>query len=615
MAAIVNTNLAGFTAVYNTVQFGGADATYKSFPPMYRLVARQRMDGSKRAAVGLDVTLNLRCIFFETSEINMANAMQTLRTLLCQPGKPLTIKGIGNGFGANGVIQGDPGGGGTNSYDDLSNGPFPHPLEMTSLGQLAWEVSWGVDFFISECQTQTPLMGAFLELVFSTTWSNDFEGISQRVLQGYVTFPSNRGKGNNSKIPLTTADQFRNQLTIALPNNFKRLTDIWHESEDKTRLDFTVVDQQLEGDTYPKGVTQASGSVSFQASAGGDNLGMNKGICTLNMTLKTAINQAKNLAGLIFFTAALAKQTELTAPDANGLATITVIPINISITNAKFDQSRVTQCSISWALTKTLTANIAASHIYDPITNYLGAIESGISGLTDGVNNYTNWRAGMLSPMWRNTGTSGLTNAVEDAQIIDLCDNVSARTIGNVAGSIYSNNAYSIPSLSCPNIPTNGGWIHFNLDVRIHRVDNSVQHRRAATYLPEAPHDITDPLLDSSNTGITLAGPYYNQDPSDQNVTEYNGQPVTYIGLSFAALRYKNKPYLPVIKSVNGLTATQDECEDQGAVQAFEVFGCPVWKIQGYRTYKVAGIVNSIKEIRQIDASASATNPLVPLVL
>lgn len=609
MAAIVNENLAGFTVTYNGVQFGGADATYKSFPPMYRLVGRERYSGDGRTLVGIEYMLSVRCIFYENTEAAMGASMAAIRSALSQPSKKLTILGIGNLFGTTGVIQGtgDP----SFRYKDLKHGPIPGPIEMTSLGQITWEVGWSVSFFVSECSSSGRNALAFTELVFSTTWRNDFEGISQRIIQGYYTIASNRNLVN-SKVMDTIADQVRNQLTVVVPVNFKRVENIWHESEDKTRVDFTVIDQQLPGDPYPKGIVSADGSCSLQSSAGEDNRGMLTSICTLNMTLKTAPNVPRNLASRVFLAACLAKQAELTAPDVNGLATITVMPLAFNISNGKWDSSRVTQCSMSWVMIKTLGECLTAANIYASPNSYLAAIETGLGPtVADGVNDYTQWAKSMTTP-WRNTGMGGLTNALSDGIAIDLCDNSIAKTIGNVAGVGYNPAAYALTSLTCPNIPANGGWIYAKFDVRVHVEENTSTHRRAAAYLPDLPHTITDPLL---GTDTPLPGPYYQQDLSDQHITEHNGQPESLVGITFAGLRYKNKPFMPNVGTVQGMAATRDSGDNAAATLAFEVFGCQVWKITGYNVYKVPGIVTRIKAISPVDASTAAMNDKIKLDL
>jgi hypothetical protein len=109
---------------------------------------------------------------------------------------------------------------------------------------------------------------------------------------------------------------------------------------------------------------------------------------------------------------------------------------------------------------------------------------------------------------------------------------------------------------------------------------------------------------------VPLGGVGYSQAPSDQHVVEHHGYPETLIGLSFAGLRFKNKPFMPVITSVGGLTPVLKSQEGGEAKWAFDSFGCPVWSITGYRVYSVPGYVATVQAI---GSKSSCGAPTVPL--
>jgi hypothetical protein len=336
MATIVNTALAGATVTYNGVQFGGSDATYPTTPPMYAFRGVHRYDESRRAILGVDYLLTLKCIAYGTTETQMGIQLAAMREKLAVPGGLLTILGLGSGFGTISV-------GGT--FVDLANGPLPQPLEAVPLGQACWELSWAVQFFISECVEGAPGALAFLAFNFNTTWRNDFEGLGQRIISGHVIIPQMRNYAA-PKTVLHVAEETRGNIVVSVPPNFQRTENTWRESDDKSRLDFTIVDEMLEGDVLPAGITAGSGSFSFSSSD--DSGAMAHAVATLSMSLKTAPNQPRNLAGQVFMTAALSKQNELSSFDADtGKPTITVVPIRLSIANGKFSRARQTDCSLS----------------------------------------------------------------------------------------------------------------------------------------------------------------------------------------------------------------------------------------------------------------------------
>lgn len=565
MAAIVNTNLAGATVTYNGVQFGGADATYKMTPPMYALRGVHRYDDSGRAIIGVDYTLTIRCIVYEDSETLMANAMNAIRQKLAVPGALLTIRGMGTGFGAISHPLAVPAG----SYADFGNGPKPGPFECVPLGQAAFELSWSVQFFVSECAASSVDSLAFLAFNFNTTWQNDFEGLCQRTISGHVLIPMWRDPAT-PKVVLHVAEETRGNIIVAVPPNFQRTANIWRESDDKQRLDFTIVDEQIEGDFLPAGITAADGSFGF--SAGDGKGGFAEATATLSMSLKTAPNQPKNLAGQLFLAAALSKQGEIEAANTGG----TVIPLKISIVNGKFGRARQTECSIVWGMTKCLSTMLAAAGIWSPV----------------GDNDYTAWKASMAN-LWGNRGFAGLESSASEAVIIDLCDNVVTKTIGTVGSSPNNPADESLPSLTCPTISATGGWLIFDIDLRVLRQDEQTQHKKAVSYVPSVGSVIGQDPADAE--AVTLGGPSYSQSASDQHVVEHQGYPKTLVALSFKGLRFKNKPFMPEIKTIGGMNVTLHS-QDVGAPKwAFDSFGCPVWYLTGWRIYRVPGYVATVK--------------------
>lgn len=594
MAAIVNTALSGFTVDYNGVQFGGSDATYASLPPTYSLRSTPQWDSSGRSIMWVDCILQVNCIFFGANESYMGNSMRAIRLALMTPGKTLKLMGLGSGFDWINYA-----GAATRSGDvlDIANGPKTLDLQQNSFGQLAWELIWVVKFSVVPCVTTGEGVQAlaFMAFNFSTTWRNDFEGYSSRIIQGSVLIPNNRTAASPKTVQ-HVAEETRGQIVVAIPPGFKRVDNTWSESEDHQTLSFSIIDEQLQGDPYPPGITAADGNFSF-ISGGAGNISMSQAVCTLNMTLKTAYNKPRNLAGQIFMAAVLSKQTQL---QAGATPTIVVVPIHLSISNGRFDSARITQASMSWHITKSFAACLAAAGIWDPVD--LSSIS------LDG--SYTQWRASMTA-LWGNRGTAGLVGSATEAVIIDLCDNLITKTIGTQGSSPNVLVNATLPSVTCPNIPTNGGWIHFDLDIRLHREDGQSRHKPAVSYLP-ATGTVEIEYSDQPTIGpVKVGGHSYSQDSSSQSVTEYHGHPEFLVGLSFSGLRFKHSAWMPEIKSVGGKTARLVSQEGGTPKFEFDSFGCPVWSVSGYRVYSIPGYVSEIAPV----SSLIATDTSVPYEL
>lgn len=583
MAAIVNSNLAGFTVKYNGVQFGGADSTYKSLPPFYSYRARFRYDSAGRAVIGQDCTLNVRCIFYASSLAEMTSTMANIREALSQPAKELRIEGLGSGLGL--IV--DPLG----TYADIANGPKPQFIECNALGQLAWEVAWSVDFFISDCFGQATFGLAFLAFNFNTTWQNDFEGLCTRTITGHVIIPQVR-QAASSKTVLHVAEESRGNIVVAVPPNFRRAANVWRESEDKSRLDFTIVDEHLQGDPLPAGITDGDGSFTF--AAGDGKGGFANAVCSLSMSLTTAINQPRNLAGQIFLAAVISKQAQMHqaliaagAPQAKAL----LVPIRLTITNGKFRSARRTEANVVWSMASPLSAMLSAAGIWQPMGS-----------------DYTTWKASVAS-LWGNRGFAGLQSSASEAVVIDLCDNQYTKTIGVVGSSPNNPVDASLDSLSCPDVPDDGGWMAWELDIRVLRHDQQTLHKRASQFLPQTGISGQDP---GSGTSVTLGGPAYSQSDSDKHVVEYQGYPETYIGLKFKGLRFKHLPFMPELSKVAGLPAVMVDQDPGTPKWAFDSFGCPVYSLVGWRIYRVAGYVPSVGTM---GSKVSAGSPNTPIEL
>jgi len=602
MATIVNTNLSGATLTYNGVQFGGADAGYKSLPPSYQFVGTPVYDPTGRSLLYIDVTVQVRCIFFETSEFNMTVAMAQLQQALSAPAKQLRIAGLGYGFYSHDLVNEpnvDPA---KNYFDivslDIGNGPKPGPLQMTPIGgQLSWELAWSINFQYMPCLNDgTQDVLTFQAFNFSTTWNNDFEGLTTRTISGMVQIAGHRNYAGNNKLVLAIAEQTRGNLVVLLPVGFKRVQNSWNEAEDKRILRFSITDQQLEGDPLPDGVTQAKGSFSF--SAGDGKGGFAQSICALQMAIKTAPNVHRDMAGKLFLAAAIAKQASIQAGLPTGKM---VMPIKLSITNGKFDDARQTECSIVWMVAGgCLNAMLSAAGIWEPVSSMIGT--------TFGANQtYSTWVASMAA-LWGNRGTSGIQSSASEAVIIDICDGVVTKTIGATSPNSFSVSTNSLPSFTCPAVPTDGGWITFDMEIKVLRKDDPYFHKKAASFVPSlaSGFPITDPI---DNTSIPLGGSLVSQGSSDYDVVEQQGYPSTYVAVKFRGLRFVNKPYIPSIKSIGGITPVEIDQSPNAPYWAFDSFGCPVWAISGYRIYRVPGTISAVQTPENRASCGAAPTP------
>lgn len=562
MAGVFAGNLAGSTITYNGVQFGGADSAYKSYPPQYDVVGVMIYDDAQRAVIGVEYTLTVKAIFYETTEGAMSANASAVQEKLSAVGKTLTIDGIGIGL---------------DDIQDIDWGPKPLSFAWQPFGEVAWECVWVVKFRISKCASSASAANIWVAWNYNTTWQNDFEGQCTRTISGYVQIAGRRNNGNDQVAAV--ADEVRQQISVTIPEKFKRTNNVWRESDDKTRLDFVIVDEQLEGDPYPEGITLANG----YCDANTIGPGFAKMDVGIGMTFKTAPGVAKGLAGVLFMQAVLAKQAAMAqriGPKGS------VIPKSLSIRNEKFDGARVTTCSATWMLTKCLNAMLNAAGIWEPLVN----------------TNYQQWRASMEN-LWGNRGNAGLRSLANDDLIIDICDGVSQKAFGNTPSEPPNADANGQFQFTCPQVPADGGWIHYDVRVHLLRHDHQTYHRKAVSY---SQSQIQSSPGDESAGGSTSFGePSYSQSDSQSHITEFNGFPELQIVQIFKLLRFKHQPTPPVIKSVGGRPVVQIGSSNEFSRPAFDVFECPVWYRAGYRVYRVQGPVTVAFPVGRKDSCAA----------
>lgn len=581
MTAIKDNPLVGMTITYNDVQFGGSDSDNRSVPPQYSLVGRFIYDKAGIAVKHTEYTLVVHCVFYSDTESGMKVNADALKLKLSQPGKKLTIEGLGIGFGE--------------ILSDDEWGPKPQGFEWHSMGgRLAWECVWSVKFCLKHCSGSSPHSPfAFTAFNFETSWQNDFEGITSRTISGHVEIVGKRKFAGNTplNIPDHVADEVRNQIKVRIPTGFQRITNVWREGYQKNVLEFVIVDQMLAGTAPPEGVISSSGSTFMQSE--GPAVG-SRGIVGISMDIRTSLAYSPALAGTIFLQAALTKQKQLNAQDVGGKQSAVAIPKSLYIVNRKYNDARQTSASMSWAVTRCLGSMMEAAKIWEPLT----------------PNDYTRWRASVEN-LWDNRGASIATGSLirsdpNEAVIIDLCTNKSDVVIG-ASTALFSNTNQLKFKFICPEIAPDGGWIVQDLKIRILRKDNQAWHRKAVPYVPIQVSGTETPSNNTSDVSISLNDPSFESTSETEYDVEQQGLPETYVALSYRALRAKHKPVIPIIESIAGLKPIQIESSPEDAWIAFDTVNCPVWGIRGYRIYRVNGYIRSVKATESL-TSCSAPN-------
>lgn len=561
MAAIVLGNLAGATVTYNGVQFGGADSDYDSVPPIYSFRGMFVPDDSGRTIKGVEYTLQVSTIFYESTEAALATNVLAVKQKLSAPGKQLKIEGLGTAFGT--------------IVNDIAFGPMPLDFNWRPLGQVAWECVWTIKFMVTHCNVNPSSTVQYMAFNFNTTWQNDFEGLCTRTISGSVEIPNYRGA--DGRTPLHIADEARDSLNVLCPEGFRRTTNVWRDNDAHNRLDFVVSDEALPGDVPPPDMSRASGNFSFDS----EGPGFAQANATFSMNLTVAPNKPKSKAISTFLTAALSKYNDMLSLNPNG----SIIPMSLSMNIGKYDQARQFTGSMTFAMTKCLGEMLAATKMWEPLT----------------PNDYGLWHTSMES-LWGNRGFNQLRGLASEAVVVDLCTGVTGITIGATGSSQSPTPEEPKFPFSCPDVPADGGWLGYDLELRVLREDHQSQHRLSAAYLP-TPGSVVTAALDIAN--VSLGGPAYSQSATEQHITEHHGYPTFLVLLRFKGLRFKHIPPFPELKTVGILPVTLVKEQVEPAAIAFDVMTCPAWKTRGWRLYRVDGYIASTKAVKSKTSCAA----------
>lgn len=190
--------------------------------------------------------------------------MTEIRKRLCEPGQQLTFRDQGFGLIDLNKYTGGP--------QDVDNGPHPREVKWVPLTNKMARVTWEVDFCFSPCAD--PRTGAtpsqIAQFPYEVAISTDEKGLTVRTVTGCYEiamsrYPTNTvstdtGSAGRINTPSGNAtargsrpfDLLEIEKTILsyfnLLKQFKRTTQEFRLSNDRKRVDFTIVDSEIASD-------------------------------------------------------------------------------------------------------------------------------------------------------------------------------------------------------------------------------------------------------------------------------------------------------------------------------------------------------------------------------
>lgn len=539
--------MAGHTVTYNGVQIGGSDSEYSWYPPTVRTEITPIYDDADRTIIKHRVLMSVSAILVHDTEADQDRQAAEIRRKLLEPGKRLSIAGIGVGF--------------TGTQIDTSYGPKPRGLTLTPLATLSCTLEWTLEFVLIPCSGSSA--GVFESFNYMSEWSYDREGKATRSINGKVTIPKLQFGSTKAHV-----DTVRDRLRFVIPNGFERVATRFSQSLNKLELSFSVVDRELIGSPLPVGIIDGGGQRAMQTNGPG----FSKGTVSLAMSLTTAPGVPRGWASLHFFREVLATQRNVSR-STNGRQAL--IPMNMSAVHSLF--GRESAFSFSWQVTGCLLDLLTGDALYRPVEG----------------TNYQQWYLS-VEHLWGNRGYSRLQENTAEDVIIDVCDGVTSATLGETGGTGAIGRPSGSQNIFCDHITEENSWLLYDTTVRAKVSQSYSEHLPASAFVPSNVDSAFGPGF--VNGGETSEGLSTSR---EYPILETMGRPQQRFLLQWRGLRVRHMPEPPKLISIGGRTAQKVNHYADTPKIVTMALGCPVYYARTATEYVVTEPVERIGVIRQ----------------
>ena len=318
------------------------------------------------------------------------------------------------------------------NFRDVKWGPKPMSVRLVKdvgSNKLTY-LTWRVQFALMTCDDA--LSTGIMERGITLNFKEDHSGYTTRTMTGYARIAQTRRTPLSRQL-IDSIDNYREELTPPLLVGFRRDQN-WTLSQDKCRIDYTITDEQLGPNAFPRGIVEADASHSYSTigTPGGARWMFNleaqyelmQGFTTDNAIwaflamMKDRLDDARNMVQ----GAGLAGVGFPLAPGGPVLGDkVWPIPWAFSVseptifgrTKAKFNASyMIAGCGLSEIL--------RTGGLWNAVPNLAGTADASHA---DWNNQVTHGYAGGL-PLMGSRGFLGLKFQISDENITDLCGTV-----------------------------------------------------------------------------------------------------------------------------------------------------------------------------------------------
>ncbi|MEX1042220.1 MAG: hypothetical protein WDZ51_16430 [Pirellulaceae bacterium] len=544
------TAIKDLTEGFGTIQYNGY-----TFGPLRNVGVESELvyDEAGWAVTHSKYTLTVHAIIWGATLSAQQAGMANMQKRLSQPGRQLVIDDIGlyTDIDTMGVTP------------DLMWGVRPRVISLNPAGgDLAWEVVWKCEFNVNLCIDTEFNPQALMALNYSVAYSTNERGLVNRAINGYLQIPQlSRGTATTFTRDI---EAFYSRIKFNLPVTMRRLTSTRQISLDRTRMEFSVIDEEMSGPPLPDGIVAGEAQYDWQNVTPKAFLEWH---ATLTATFEVARGYPRSLAAEKFFLLLFDKVTAARAAAPQDGA---VLPTSLKISTDVFGRS--TRFSCGFRVTSSLTSILSGSGIWRPMPDA----------------SWQSWQASMAAVgLFDPRGQAQMTHKVTDDVIIDICGGVSEASLGNDEYLGAEGDSDFSPIFSCEGINEQNSYLEYNNSLSFAVEQSGTIHRPATSW-----EGMAKDLIQSA-TGITIGSPS-NGETSASNQFQYEGVSDNLVIMQGSAVRIKYYPELPQLQKVGGLDV--EEMKRKPFIEQISTyFECPVYLLKWSILYQIVGQAQEVE--------------------
>jgi len=343
---------------------------------------------------GRTVTHSVYAFTFKTRISSATTAAQTLnlRRKILENGKPFRYLDAGLDLEVN-----------VGSVKDVTWGPKTREVAFRPLGGgVACELVWSLETAIPSCAL-AKFQFALMAFSFAATYDVDRLGYTTRRLAGELMIPQTRGPGEGRQL-LDSPDYYRERINPDLLAGFRRAYGPWVVSDDRQRLTFEIVDEEMGKNIPPAGV------IDVQASHAVRSVALSGNACWAG-TLNASYTLGKSASGIVaashFFKTLVADRVKATGREL-GKDSGAVVPVAIELSEPSiYGRENLANFTLTYTFPRELKDGILkASALWRPVPD----------------SNWRLWAASLANTALHPRGGAKLVFDVgDDPGIVDLC--------------------------------------------------------------------------------------------------------------------------------------------------------------------------------------------------